>query len=110
MCFRKLLNYKSFIFVLESYGVTLSLAIYLKPPADVFWDFKWSGRLNDHGEVCWLDSYPEDDHWHPAHGGEGDCNQAHSLKVFSQAFFLDNILKNTSGPDCKKYTMHYVQN
>ncbi len=36
-------------------------------------------RLHNHGEDCWLDSCPKDDHWHLAQGGQdakGHCKEA----------------------------------
>ncbi len=29
----------------------------------------WFTRLHNHGEDCWSDSCPEDNHWHPSQGG-----------------------------------------
>ncbi len=30
----------------------------------------WFTRLHNHGEDCWSDSCPEDNHWHPSQGGK----------------------------------------
>jgi len=42
----------------------------LKTPAKVSRVFKmvsvWFTRLHNHGEDCWSDSCPEDNHWHPS--------------------------------------------
>ncbi len=54
--------------------VTCQSANQLKTPAKVSWVFKmvsvWFTRLHNHGEDCWSDSCPEDNHWHPSQGGE----------------------------------------
>ncbi len=53
--------------------VTCQSANQLKTPAKVSWAFKmvsvWFTRLHNHGEDCWSDSCPEDNHWHPSQGG-----------------------------------------
>ncbi len=54
--------------------VTCQSANQLKTPANVSWAFKmvsvWFTRLHNHGEDCWSDSCPEDNHRHPSQGGE----------------------------------------
>ncbi len=36
----------------------------------------WFTRLHNHGEECWSDSCPEDNHWHPS---QGRVSHKHSL-------------------------------
>ncbi len=54
--------------------VTCQSANQLKTPAKVSWAFNmvsvWFTRIHNHGEDCWSDSCPEDNHWHPSQGGE----------------------------------------
>ncbi len=54
--------------------VTCQSANQLKTPAKVSWVFKmvsvWFTRRHNHGEDCWSDSCPEDNHWHPSQGGK----------------------------------------
>ncbi len=45
-----------------------------KPPCKGFLSLQnglsvWFTRLHNHGEDCWSDSCPEDNHWHPSQGG-----------------------------------------
>ncbi len=48
--------------------VTCQSANQLKTPTKVSWVFKmvsvWFTSLHNHGEDCWSDSCPEDNHWH----------------------------------------------
>ncbi len=54
--------------------VTCQSANQLKTPTKFSWAFKmvsvWFTRLHNHGEDCWSDSCPEDNHWHPSQGGK----------------------------------------
>ncbi len=68
--------------------VTCQSANQLKTPAKVSWAFKmvlsWFTRIHNHGEDCWSDSCPEDNHWHPSQEGkpqtfiakEAGCSQS----------------------------------
>ncbi len=53
---------------------TCQSANQLKTPANVSWFFTmvsvWFTRRHNHGEDCWSDSCPEDNHWHPSQGGK----------------------------------------
>ncbi len=55
--------------------VTCQSANQLKTPAKAFLSLQnglssWFIRLHNHGENCWSDSCPEDNHWHPSQGGK----------------------------------------
>ncbi len=55
--------------------VTCQSANQLKTPAKAFLSLQnglsvWFTRLHNHGENCWSDSCPEDNHWHPSQGGK----------------------------------------
>ncbi len=53
--------------------VTCQSANQLKTPAKVSWVFKMVSvwfTAHNHGEDCWSDSCPEDNHWHPSQGGK----------------------------------------
>ncbi len=51
----------------------------------------WFTRRHNHGEDCWSDSCPEDNHWHPSQGGE-DTN-IHYQRSCSQSAELSGRKK-----------------
>ncbi len=76
--------------------VTCQSANQLKTPAKVSWAFKmvsvWFTRLHNHGEDCWSDSCPEDNHWHPSQGEE-DTN----IHCCSQSAVSKHVNRELSG-------------
>ncbi len=78
---------------------TCQSANQLKTPATVSWAFEmvsvWFTRLHNHGEDCWSDSCPEDNHWHPSQGGE-DTN-IHYQRSCSQSAVSKHVNRKLSG-------------
>ncbi len=72
--------------------VTCQSANQLKTPAKVSWAFKIVKMVHNHGEDCWSDSCPEDNHWHPSQGGE-DTN----IHYCSQSAVSKHINRKLSG-------------
>ncbi len=74
----------------------------------------WFTRLHNHGEDCWSDSCPEDNHWHPSQGGE-DTN-IHYQRICSQSAVSKHVNRKLSGrkkcgrfgtcPHCRKRQKH----
>ncbi len=79
--------------------VTCQSVNQLKTPAKVSWAFKmvsvWFTRRHNHGEDCWSDSCPEDNHWHPSQGGE-DTN-IHYQRSCSQSAVSKHVNRKLSG-------------
>ncbi len=79
--------------------VTCQSANQLKTPAKVSWAFKmvsvWFTRLHNHGEDCWSDSCPEDNHWHPSQGGE--ATNIHYQRSCSQSAVSKHVNRKLSG-------------
>ncbi len=71
----------------------------LKTPAKVSWVFKMVSvrftRQHNHGEDCWSDSCPEDNHWHPSQGGK-DTN-IHWQRSCSQSAVSKHVNRKLSG-------------
>ncbi len=55
----------------------------------------WFTRRHNHGEDCWSDSCPEDNHWHPSQGGE-DTN-IHYQRSCSQSAVSKHVNRKLSG-------------
>ncbi len=74
--------------------VTCQSANQLKTPAKVSFTMVsvWFTRLHNHGEDCWSDSCPEDNHWHPSQGGY-DTN----IHCCSQSAVSKHVNRKLSG-------------
>ncbi len=55
----------------------------------------WFTRLHNHGEDCWSDSCPEDNHWHPSQGGE--ATNIHYQRSCSQSAVSEHVNRKLSG-------------
>ncbi len=79
--------------------VTCQSANQLKTPAKVSWAFKmvsvWFTRRHNHGEDCWSDSCPEDNHWHPSQGGE--ATNIHCQRSCSQSAVSKHVNRKLGG-------------
>ncbi len=79
--------------------VTCQSANQLKTPAKVSWVFKmvsvWFTRRHNHGEDCWSNSCPEDNHWHPSQGA-WDTN-IHYQRSCSQSAVSKHVNRKLSG-------------
>ncbi len=61
----------------------------------------WFTRLHNHGEDCWSDCCPEDNHWHPSQGGSATnihCNEAGCSRVL----YPSMLTKLSGRKKCKR--------
>ncbi len=55
----------------------------------------WFTKRHNHGEDCWSDSCPEDNHWHPSQGGE--ATNIHYQRSCSQSAVSKHVNRKLSG-------------